>query len=73
MSKTLLILFVLSLHGLAQTSSDGSFSVRHLKKPNFLLNKEQMRHAQAIYRSACAVVQHDFLSAASELHLHFWL
>ena len=71
MWKTLLILFVLSSHGLAQTSSDGSFSVRHLKKPNFSLNKEQMRDAETIYRNACAVVQRDFLSAAGELHLHF--
>jgi hypothetical protein len=71
MWKTLLILFVLSFHGLAQTSSDGSFSVRHLKKPSFSLNREQMRDAETIYRNACAVVHRDFLSTAGELHLHF--
>lgn len=72
MGKTLLILLVLSLPALAQTSPDGSFSVRHLKKADFSLNSDQMRDAETIYRTACSVVQHEFLSgAAGELHLHF--
>jgi len=73
MGKTLLILLVLSLPALAQTSPDGSFSVRHLKKADFSLNSDQMRDAETIYRTACSVVQHEFLSgAAGELHLHYW-
>ncbi|HEY6370277.1 MAG TPA: hypothetical protein VIX37_06840, partial [Candidatus Sulfotelmatobacter sp.] len=71
MWKTLLISFALSLPGLAQTSSDGSFSVHHLKRANFSLKPEQMRDAENIYRNACVVVQRDFLSAACELHLRF--
>lgn len=71
MRKTLLILLALSLTALAQTSSDGSFSVRHLKKADFSLNSDQMRDAETIYRTACSVVQHEFLSGAGELHLRF--
>ena len=71
MGKTLLILLVLSLPALAQTSSDGSFSVRHVKKADFSLNSDQMHDAETIYRNACSVVQHDFLSGAGELHLSF--
>lgn len=71
MTKMLLMLLALSIPALAQTSSDGSFSVRHSKKANFSLNREQMHTAESIYRNACAVVQRDFLSGADEVHIHF--
>ena len=67
----MLALVVLSSVGLAQTSSDGSFSVRHLKKEHFSLDPAQMREAESIYRNACEIVQHDFRNSAVELHPHF--
>jgi hypothetical protein len=54
---------------LAQTSSDGFFSVRHLKKPSFTLNTAQMREAEKLYQSACQVVQRDF--HGGDLHPRF--
>ena len=71
MLKTLCILLVLSSAGLSQTSSDGSFTVRHAKKANFSLSKDEMLTAETIFHNACAVVQRDFLSGAGELHMHF--
>ena len=71
MSKMLFMLLAFSIPALAQTSSDGSFSVRHFKKANFSLNREQMHTAESIYRNACAVVRRDFLSGADEVHIHF--
>ncbi len=71
MLKVVFTLLVLASVGLAQSSSDGSFSVRHAKHANFSLNPAQMREAESLYKSACAVVQHDFQSDAGELHPHF--
>jgi hypothetical protein len=45
--------------------------VRHFKKANFSLSREQMRNAESIYRNACSVVQRDFLSSTSDVHMHF--
>src|SRR5271169_6461180 len=70
MLKVMFILFVLAAAGQAQSSSDGSFSVRHFTKPNFSLSKAQMREAESLYRSACAVVEHDFRSGEGQLHPH---
>jgi hypothetical protein len=71
MSKIVFVLLALSLGGVAQTSSDGSFSVHHSNKASFSLSAAQMREAESIYHSACAVVQHNFQSGATELHPHF--
>jgi hypothetical protein len=73
MLKIIFVLLYLSLSlvGLAQTSSDGSFSVHHSKKENFSLSAAQMGDAESIYHNACIVVQHDFQSGAGELHPHF--
>jgi hypothetical protein len=69
MLKVMFVLLVLSSVGLAQSSSDGSFSVHHFKNASYSLTPAQMREAESIYHSACAVVQHDFHSG-SELHPH---
>lgn len=71
MLRAVLFLLAVSSVGLAQTSSDGSFSVRHLKKTNFSLSQAEMQEAESIYRSACAVVQNDFRGGTAELHPHF--
>jgi hypothetical protein len=70
MLKIMFILLVLAAAGLAQTSSDGSFSVRHSTKPTFSLSKGEMREAESLYRNACAVVEHDFHSGVGQLHPH---
>jgi hypothetical protein len=70
MWRITLILLVLASAALAQSSSDGSFSVRHSKKASFSLSPAQMREAENLYRSACAVVEHDFHSGAGQLHPH---
>jgi hypothetical protein len=71
MLKVMFTLLVLASAGLAQSSSDGSFSVHHSKHANFSLSPVQMREAESVYQSACAVVQHDFHRVAGELHPHF--
>ena len=71
MLKIVFTLLVLTSAGLAQSSSDGSFSVRHSKHGNFSLSAVQMREAESLYQNACAVVQHDFPGVARELHPHF--
>lgn len=71
MLKTFFAVIILVSAGLAQTSSDGSFSVRHSKLENFSLSPEQMRQAENLYKSACAVVQHDFHLDGRASHLHF--
>lgn len=71
MLRAMFVLLAVSSIGLAQTSSDGSFSVRHFKKANFSLSQDDMRQAESIYRSACAVVQSDFRGGIGELHPHF--
>ena len=71
MSKIVFVLLALSLGGVAQTSSDGSFSVHHSTKANFSLSAAQMHEAESIYHSACAVVHRTFQGGAGELHPHF--
>ena len=70
MLKVMFTLLVLASAGLAQSSSDGSFSVQHSKHAKFSLSPAQMREAESLYQTACAVVQRDFHST-SELHPHF--
>jgi hypothetical protein len=70
MLKGMFVLLVFSSVGLAQASSDGSFLVQDFKNAGDSLRPAQMREAESIYHSACAVVQHDFHSG-SELHPHF--
>jgi hypothetical protein len=71
MSKLLSVLVVLSSFGLAQSSSDGAFSVHHLNNVNYSVRPAQMREAESIYHTACSVVQREFHSGASELCPHF--
>jgi hypothetical protein len=71
MLKTICILLVFASASLAQSSSDGSFSVRHSKHENFSLSPTQMHEAEILYKSACVVVQHDFNAVAGEVHPHF--
>jgi hypothetical protein len=70
MLKVLFTFLVLSSIGLAQSSSDGSFSVHDAKHPDFSLSKAEMREAESLYQSACAAVQREFHSTV-ELHPHF--
>jgi len=53
------VLLALSLVGVARTSSDGSFSVRYSNEATFPFGAAQMRDAESIYHSACAIVQRD--------------
>jgi hypothetical protein len=71
MLKVLFTLLVLASVGLAQSSSDGAFSVRHSKHANFSLSPTEMREAESLYQSACAAVQHDFRNAATTLRPRF--
>jgi hypothetical protein len=71
MLRVMFTLLILAPVGLAQSSSDGSFSVRHSKQANFSLSAAQMREAESVYKSACAVVLHDFHNSIGELHPHF--
>jgi hypothetical protein len=68
--RILFVLFV-SCAGLAQSSSDGSFSVRHFKNANYSLPPAQMSEAESIYRNVCTLVQREFRRGAVELHPHF--
>ena len=70
MWKIALVLLVLASMALAQSSSDGSFSVRHAKNENFSLSKTEMQKAESLYQNACAAVQHEFHST-EELRPHF--
>jgi hypothetical protein len=62
MLKVIVMLLVFTSAVLAQSSSDGMFSVRDITQPNAVLTPAQMREAESIYQNACAVVQHDFHS-----------
>lgn len=73
MSKLLFVAFILASVALAQSSSDGSFSVRNAKQASYSLNPTQMREAESLYQSACATVQHEFHSSEGELRPHFTL
>ncbi len=70
MLRVMLAVFVLVSAGLAQSSSDGSFSVHHSKDAKFTLSKSQMHDAESLYQSACAAVRQNFHST-TELHPHF--
>src|SRR5579864_6301599 len=63
MLRIFLTVLVLAAAGLGQTSSDGSFSVRHAKRADFSLSPSQMREAEKVYQNTCAMVQSDFHSA----------
>jgi len=71
MLRIMFTILVLVSTSLAQSSSDGSFSVDHSTHANFSLGPAQMREAESLYRSACAVVERDFHRGAGELHPHF--
>jgi hypothetical protein len=71
MLKLIATLLVLTSASLAQSSSDGSFSVRHVKLPNFFLSAVQMREAESLYKSACEAVQHEFHGRSGALHPRF--
>jgi hypothetical protein len=71
MLRVLFTLLVLASASLAQSSSDGSFSVRDSKHANFSLSPAQMHEAESVYRNVCAIVRHDFHSSVGELHPHF--
>jgi hypothetical protein len=70
MAKIIFTLLVLASASLAQSSSDGSFSVRHAKHANFSLSGTQMHEAEILYQNTCETVRHDFHSA-DELRPHF--
>ena len=70
MLKAMATLMLAGTACLAQSSSDGSFLVRHLTKASFSLSPAQMREAEKLYRNTCAVVQRNF-HPSSELHPHF--
>ena len=63
MLRILLALLILTSAVLAQSSSDGSFSVRDIAHGSPVLNPAQLREAESIYQNACAVVEHDFHSS----------
>jgi len=71
MLKVMFTLLILASVGLAQSSTDGSFSVHHAKQAKFSIGPTQMREAENLYKSACAVVLHDFHNSVGELHPHF--
>jgi hypothetical protein len=60
MLKALVTTFLMVSLCIAQSSSDGSFSVRHITKPGVALTPAQMHEAEKLYRNACAVVKRDF-------------
>jgi hypothetical protein len=63
-----LTVFILASAGLAQSSSDGAFSVHQANHANFSLTPAQMREAESLYQSACLVVRHDFPTGAGEFY-----
>jgi hypothetical protein len=70
MLRAMVVLFLFGTTCLAQSSSDGSFLVRHRSNAKYSLSPTQMREAEKLYRNTCAVVQRDFHSRA-ELHPKF--
>ncbi len=68
MLKIMLTVLILASAGLAQSSSDGSFSVHHVKRTNFSLTPAQMHEAESLYQSACLVVRHDFPTGTGEFY-----
>ena len=70
MLRVMFTLLVLASAALAQSSSDGSFSVYNTKHDKSALSAAQMREAESLYQSACGAVQRDF-HGGSDLHPHF--
>ena len=60
MLKTIAAVLFLASTCIAQSSAGGFFVVRNIKKSGDLLTPVQMREAEKLYQSACAVVQRDF-------------
>jgi len=60
MLKILPALVVYAAVSFAQSSSDGMFVVQNFKKSGSLLTVAQIRQAEKLYQSACAVVKRDF-------------
>lgn len=69
MLKIIAILFFYTGIALAQSSPDGMFAVQNLKSGS-LLTDAQMREAEKLYQSACAVVKRD-LHGTTELRPRF--
>jgi hypothetical protein len=60
MLKAIAALLFLASTCIAQSSADGFFVVRNINKSGPLLTPGQMREAEQLYQSACAVVRSDF-------------
>ncbi len=60
MLKTIAAVLFLASTCIAQSSAGGFFVVHNIKKSGDLLTPVQMREAEKLYQSACAVVQRDF-------------
>jgi hypothetical protein len=71
MVKVMFVLLALASAGLAQSSSDGSFSVQHFKNANVTFSAAQMREAERLYQSACSIMHYDIPIGGSELHPQF--
>ena len=71
MLKAMFVIIVLSSVGVAQSSSDGSFSVHPFENGDYSLRPAQIREAENIYHSVCAIIQREFHSGAREVHPHF--
>ena len=71
MLKLMVTLLIAVSAAMAQSSSDGSFSVHHSKHANFSLSRVQMREAESLYQNACVVVQQDVRVSTEIVHPHF--
>jgi hypothetical protein len=71
MLKSTFTLLILVSAAMAQSSSDGSFSVHHSKHAKFSLSRAQMLEAESLYQSACVVVQQDFRVSTGVVHPRF--
>ena len=60
MLKLLTTLLFFATVSFAQSSSDGMFVVQNVKKSGSLLTAAQIRQAEKLYQSACAVVKREF-------------
>lgn len=60
MLKAIVTVMFLVTSCVGQSSSGHFFEVRHAKKTNFSLTPAQMREAEKLYQSTCAVVRREF-------------
>jgi hypothetical protein len=60
MLKAIAAFLFLASTCMAQSSADGFFVVRNIKESGALLTPAQVREAEQLYHSACAVVQREF-------------